>query len=237
MTWSAATTIHVLIEHQIGARGRFTLRQASGEVSIRGVEGDTVRVRADDDEGPARAVLHRDRQGLRRAPPDRELGFGIRCSAAARASSSRSRCRMARRSRSRPRAPTSRLATSAAAKALPDRLRRDRPAATLGRRRGRDRVGRHRDRGPGAARPQGPDRLRRRARSGSRAPATRPGHDVGRHAARRGAHGRRSVCHPHRSAATSRSSVAPASGSRPRRSPATCRATCRASASRSSAGA
>lgn len=30
--------------HQIGPRGRFTLRQASGEVKIRGVEGDAVRV-------------------------------------------------------------------------------------------------------------------------------------------------------------------------------------------------
>ena len=32
------------LEHQIGPRGRFTLRQAAGEVSIKGVEGDTVRV-------------------------------------------------------------------------------------------------------------------------------------------------------------------------------------------------
>ncbi len=37
------------IEHKIGPRGRFTLRQASGEISIKGVEGDTVRVRAMDD--------------------------------------------------------------------------------------------------------------------------------------------------------------------------------------------
>ena len=34
------------IEHVIGPRGRFTLRQASGEVTLRGVEGDTVRVRS-----------------------------------------------------------------------------------------------------------------------------------------------------------------------------------------------
>lgn len=34
------------IEHAIGPRGRFTLRQASGEVTVRGVEGDTVRVRS-----------------------------------------------------------------------------------------------------------------------------------------------------------------------------------------------
>jgi Putative adhesin len=37
------------LEHRIGPRGRFTLRQASGEISIRGVEGDTVRVRSTDD--------------------------------------------------------------------------------------------------------------------------------------------------------------------------------------------
>jgi DUF4097 and DUF4098 domain-containing protein YvlB len=34
------------IQHVIGPRGRFTLRQASGEITIRGVEGDTVRVRS-----------------------------------------------------------------------------------------------------------------------------------------------------------------------------------------------
>lgn len=41
------TNEHVAsVEHQIGPRGRFTLRQASGEVSIKGVEGATVRVRS-----------------------------------------------------------------------------------------------------------------------------------------------------------------------------------------------
>jgi DUF4097 and DUF4098 domain-containing protein YvlB len=34
------------LEHVIGPRGRFTLRQASGEVTIKGVEGDTVRIRS-----------------------------------------------------------------------------------------------------------------------------------------------------------------------------------------------
>ncbi|MBI2780517.1 MAG: DUF4097 family beta strand repeat protein [Chloroflexi bacterium] len=34
------------IEHVIGPRGRFTLRQASGEITLKGVEGDTVRVRS-----------------------------------------------------------------------------------------------------------------------------------------------------------------------------------------------
>ncbi len=37
------------MEHRIGPRGRFTLRQASGEIAIRGVEGDTARVRSRDD--------------------------------------------------------------------------------------------------------------------------------------------------------------------------------------------
>lgn len=36
------------IEHVIGPRGRFTLRQASGEIAIRGVEGGTVRIRSVD---------------------------------------------------------------------------------------------------------------------------------------------------------------------------------------------
>ena len=34
------------LEHRIGQRGRFTLSQLSGDVAIRGVEGDTVRVRS-----------------------------------------------------------------------------------------------------------------------------------------------------------------------------------------------
>jgi DUF4097 and DUF4098 domain-containing protein YvlB len=34
------------LDHQIGPRGRFTLYQASGEIAIRGVEGDRVRVRS-----------------------------------------------------------------------------------------------------------------------------------------------------------------------------------------------
>lgn len=40
------------LDHQVGPRGRFTLRQASGEITIRGVEGDRIRVRSlDDDRG------------------------------------------------------------------------------------------------------------------------------------------------------------------------------------------
>ncbi len=34
------------LEHRIGTRGRFTLRQPSGEITLRGVEGDTARVRS-----------------------------------------------------------------------------------------------------------------------------------------------------------------------------------------------
>ena len=37
------------LEHRIGPRGRFSLRQASGDVMVRGVEGDTVRVKSLDD--------------------------------------------------------------------------------------------------------------------------------------------------------------------------------------------
>jgi hypothetical protein len=37
------------LEHRIGPRGRFSLRQASGDIQIRGVEGDTVRVMSLDD--------------------------------------------------------------------------------------------------------------------------------------------------------------------------------------------
>ena len=43
------TTATLTLEQAIGPRGRFTLRQASGDVAIRGVEGDTVRVRSLDD--------------------------------------------------------------------------------------------------------------------------------------------------------------------------------------------
>lgn len=37
------------LEHQVGQRGRFILRQGSGEITVRGVEGDTIRVRSLDD--------------------------------------------------------------------------------------------------------------------------------------------------------------------------------------------
>ena len=46
MTKPTGTTT---LQQVIGPRGRFTLRQASGDVAIRGVEGDTVRIRSLDD--------------------------------------------------------------------------------------------------------------------------------------------------------------------------------------------
>lgn len=39
------TTTGAVLEHPIGANGRFRLRQMSGEITVRGVDGDTVRVR------------------------------------------------------------------------------------------------------------------------------------------------------------------------------------------------
>jgi Putative adhesin len=46
---SRATAAGTTLEHRIGQRGRFELRQASGDILIRGVEGDTVRVTSLDD--------------------------------------------------------------------------------------------------------------------------------------------------------------------------------------------
>jgi hypothetical protein len=46
------------IHQQIGPRGRFTLRQASGEITIKGVEGDTVRVRSLDRDRPLAEVFN-----------------------------------------------------------------------------------------------------------------------------------------------------------------------------------
>ena len=42
---TAPNTAASSLEHRIGARGRFTLRQPAGEIAIRGVEGDVARVR------------------------------------------------------------------------------------------------------------------------------------------------------------------------------------------------
>jgi DUF4097 and DUF4098 domain-containing protein YvlB len=46
---SKTNGVGTTLEHRIGPRGRFSLRQASGDVLIRGVEGDTVRVTSLDD--------------------------------------------------------------------------------------------------------------------------------------------------------------------------------------------
>ena len=46
---SKTTTAGTTLEHRIGPRGRFVVRQASGDILIRGVEGDTVRVKSLDD--------------------------------------------------------------------------------------------------------------------------------------------------------------------------------------------
>ncbi len=46
---SKASSVEATLEHRIGPRGRFSLRQAAGDVQIRGVEGDTIRVKSSDD--------------------------------------------------------------------------------------------------------------------------------------------------------------------------------------------
>lgn len=46
---SKATSANTTLEQRIGPRGRFSLRQASGDIFVRGVEGDTVRVTSLDD--------------------------------------------------------------------------------------------------------------------------------------------------------------------------------------------
>lgn len=46
------------IDQQVGARGRFTLRQASGDIQIRGVEGDRIRVRSLDDDRTLDSMFH-----------------------------------------------------------------------------------------------------------------------------------------------------------------------------------
>jgi hypothetical protein len=65
------------LEQRIGPRGRFVLKFASGEVAIRGVEGDTARVRSLDDRSLAELftiVTGDDHLELRQAE---KLGLGI----------------------------------------------------------------------------------------------------------------------------------------------------------------
>ena len=49
MTTKTTDQAGTTLEHRIGPRGRFVLNQPSGEISIKGVEGDTARVRSLDD--------------------------------------------------------------------------------------------------------------------------------------------------------------------------------------------
>jgi DUF4097 and DUF4098 domain-containing protein YvlB len=46
------------IDQQVGPRGRFTLRQASGEIRIRGVEGDRIRIRSLDGDRSLDSMFH-----------------------------------------------------------------------------------------------------------------------------------------------------------------------------------
>jgi Toastrack DUF4097 len=83
---SKTTTAGTTLEHRIGPRGRFSLQQASGDILIRGVEGDTVRVRSLDDKslsdvfdvevGDDRVVL-RQRDGIDSLLRKMSRGSGI----------------------------------------------------------------------------------------------------------------------------------------------------------------
>ena len=67
----------ITIEHEIGPRGRLVVRQASGEVSIRGVEGGQVRVEADDEEAfSERYTVETGKDSLEIRQIEK-LGFGI----------------------------------------------------------------------------------------------------------------------------------------------------------------
>jgi DUF4097 and DUF4098 domain-containing protein YvlB len=66
------------IEHRIGPRGRFTLRQASGEITIRGVEGDTVRVRSRDDKALAELFEIETGDGFLELRQPDTIGFGLK---------------------------------------------------------------------------------------------------------------------------------------------------------------
>jgi DUF4097 and DUF4098 domain-containing protein YvlB len=67
----------VVIDHQVGARGRFILRQASGEVAIQGVEGDRIRVRTDDEETFGRRYTVETGDSSVEVRQIEKLGFGI----------------------------------------------------------------------------------------------------------------------------------------------------------------
>ena len=65
------------VEHQTGRRGRFVLRVASGEVSVRGVEGDRVRLRADDEDAFRKQFSVDAGDGYLEVRQNDKLGLGI----------------------------------------------------------------------------------------------------------------------------------------------------------------
>ena len=67
----------ITIEHEIGPRGRLVVRQASGEVSIRGVEGGQVRVEADDGEAFSERYSVETGKDSLEIRQIEKLGFGI----------------------------------------------------------------------------------------------------------------------------------------------------------------
>jgi hypothetical protein len=83
---SKTTAAGTTLEHRIGPRGRFSLQQASGDILMRGVEGDTVRVKSLDDKslsdvfdvevGDDRVVL-RQRDGIDSLLRKMSRGSGI----------------------------------------------------------------------------------------------------------------------------------------------------------------
>jgi DUF4097 and DUF4098 domain-containing protein YvlB len=66
-----------VIEQKVGPRGRFTLRVASSEVSVRGVEGDTVRVGVDNQQAFARAFSVESGEGFLEIRQNEKLGFNL----------------------------------------------------------------------------------------------------------------------------------------------------------------
>ncbi|HET7181335.1 MAG TPA: DUF4097 family beta strand repeat-containing protein [Candidatus Limnocylindrales bacterium] len=65
------------LEHQIGPRGTFSLRVASGEVSVRGTEGDRVRVGVDDQDAFAREFSVEARDGSLEIRQREKIGFNL----------------------------------------------------------------------------------------------------------------------------------------------------------------
>lgn len=66
------------LDHQIGPRGKVTLRQASGEIQVRGVEGDRVRVRSLDDRALDEMFRIETGEGFVELRQIEKFGLGIR---------------------------------------------------------------------------------------------------------------------------------------------------------------